>query len=183
MNRSVFCKLVKILRPSLERNRTMGALRNGAIEPEVRLAIVLRILSGASYHDMMLLWSIACSTVYVIFQETVDAILEHSRSATFQQRKRSVLNCSDVCFFVKDDESTSWLYWCLIWHCSVRVAIFCLVCRTLLPIHQQYHADSVCVCVERHVCRCCGHCRLASVFHCFSRHGSNRILQQVLPLI
>lgn len=50
--------LVDSVRPSLTLNPRMGALRNGTIEPEVRVAVVVRILSVASYLDMMFIWHI-----------------------------------------------------------------------------------------------------------------------------
>ena len=55
MSRSDFRQLVDIVRKDLKRIKAMAALRNGAIEAEARVALVLRILSGSSYLDMMLI--------------------------------------------------------------------------------------------------------------------------------
>jgi len=74
MNRSNFAKLVSLVRPVISKNEKMGALRNGAIEPEVRVAIVLRIMAGAADLDLMVLWQVARSTIYQIFHETSEAI-------------------------------------------------------------------------------------------------------------
>lgn len=75
MNRTLFKTRVEILRPCLERNENMGELRNGIVEPDVRIAIVLRIMSGASYHDLMSLWGIASTTIYDAFHDTMSKIL------------------------------------------------------------------------------------------------------------
>ncbi len=55
MSRCDFRQLVDIVRKDLNRIKAMATLRNGAIEAEARVALVLRILSGSSYLDMMLI--------------------------------------------------------------------------------------------------------------------------------
>lgn len=52
----------------------MEALRNGTIELEVRVAIVLRIMVGAADLDLMVLCQVARSTIYQIFHKTSEAI-------------------------------------------------------------------------------------------------------------
>ena len=71
MHRLDYRHLVDKVRVKLTANAVMADLRNGPIEPEVRIAIVLRILSGASYLDLMLLWQLGRSTVYNVFHSTV----------------------------------------------------------------------------------------------------------------
>jgi hypothetical protein len=44
-------------------------------EPAVRLAITLRILHGASYHDLVMFYKISTATAYNIFHDFVDAIV------------------------------------------------------------------------------------------------------------
>lgn len=75
MHRQHFQKLVNLVRPALERNETMAALRNGAIEPEFRLAITLRITSGASDLDLIVLWNVSRTSIYYIYHETVHVLL------------------------------------------------------------------------------------------------------------
>ena len=73
MLRLDFTFLAAIVRLTLERNEAIGSLRHGAVEPEVRLAVVLRILASASHLDLMMLWGIAQPTIYQILHYTVDA--------------------------------------------------------------------------------------------------------------
>lgn len=47
---------------------------NGAIPVEVRLAVALRILAGASYWDVALMFGLAKPTVYLILWQVIDAI-------------------------------------------------------------------------------------------------------------
>lgn len=61
----------------------MGSLRNGAVEPNVRFAILIQILSGGSCLDLMLGWHIARTTVYDIFHATVTVILAHLKFDDF----------------------------------------------------------------------------------------------------
>lgn len=76
MNREHFRLLVDLVRPQLVRNEQMGALRNGVVEPEVRVAIVLRITAGASDFDLMVLWGVSRPTMYSVYHESVPVFLE-----------------------------------------------------------------------------------------------------------
>jgi hypothetical protein len=71
-----FSSLLNVIRPDLERDTGM-ALRSsgGRIEPEIRLALTLRLLAGASYLDAMMLFGISRSFCYVVFHSTVNSIL------------------------------------------------------------------------------------------------------------
>jgi hypothetical protein len=53
------------------------ALRSsgGRIETEIRLALTLRILAGASYLDRVMLFGISRSLCYADFQDTISSIL------------------------------------------------------------------------------------------------------------
>lgn len=57
------------------RNAEMGALRNGVVQPEVPVAVVVQILAGASYLDLMLIWCLGRSTVYQVFHSTCTILL------------------------------------------------------------------------------------------------------------
>ncbi|CAB1102050.1 unnamed protein product [Ectocarpus sp. CCAP 1310/34] len=77
MEKGSFHKLVELLRPSLEVNAFFGALRsprNGAIAVEVRVAVALRILAGASYWDVTLMFGLSVPVTYQILWEVIDAI-------------------------------------------------------------------------------------------------------------
>jgi hypothetical protein len=78
MQRHTFSSLLNVIRPDLERDTGM-ALRSsgGRIEPEIRLALTLRLLAGASYLDAMMRFGISRSSCYVVFHSTVNSI--HSR--------------------------------------------------------------------------------------------------------
>jgi hypothetical protein len=57
-------------------DETMAAKSSGGVaEPAVRLEIALRILHGASYHDLVMFYKISTATVYNIFHDVVDAIV------------------------------------------------------------------------------------------------------------
>jgi hypothetical protein len=64
---------VDLLRDSVQAARSSG----GVIEPAVRLGITLRVLSGSSYLDLMMLFRIGRSTVFDIFHSTIDAVNRH----------------------------------------------------------------------------------------------------------
>ena len=91
MKRDYFRNLVDLLRPFIQRDVSMGSLRNGAVEPEVRVAIVLHILAGASDIDLMMLWQVARPTIYQVFHETSEAIL---KSLPFDDFPRTIPECS-----------------------------------------------------------------------------------------
>ncbi|CAB1114270.1 unnamed protein product [Ectocarpus sp. CCAP 1310/34] len=77
MEKASFHKLVELLRPSLAVNAFFGALRspiNGAIAVEVRVAVALRILAGARYWDVALMFGLSVPTTYQILWSVIDAI-------------------------------------------------------------------------------------------------------------
>jgi DDE superfamily endonuclease len=76
MQRNTFSSLLNVIRPDLERDGKM-ALRSsgGRIEPEKRHALTLRLLAGASYLDIMMLFGISRSSCCAVCHETVDRIL------------------------------------------------------------------------------------------------------------
>ncbi len=75
MERRAFYKLLCCIRGDLERNDVQARRSSSRVtSPELRLAVCLRILSGASFLDCMLSFGIAKSTVYDVFHSTVRAI-------------------------------------------------------------------------------------------------------------
>lgn len=78
MSRSSFHVLVSILRPALSRfavgdKREEEVHRSGAIlQVEFRVAVFLRMMAGASYHDLMLVYRIGKSTVYSLFNQVLN---------------------------------------------------------------------------------------------------------------
>lgn len=88
-----FQKLLKKLRPLLDRNVEMGRRwKRVTIPPDVRLGITLRLLSGASYLDVMLTYRLAQSTVYVVFHDTCDAIMDTLRLPGLPKSVRELEN-------------------------------------------------------------------------------------------
>jgi hypothetical protein len=54
LDQNAFVRLLDVLRPALERNVTQGSRNSsGVIEPVVRIAIALRMLTGGSHWDLM----------------------------------------------------------------------------------------------------------------------------------
>jgi DDE superfamily endonuclease len=77
--RGTICfSLLNVIRPDLECDAEM-ALRSsgGRIVPEVRLALSLRLMAGASYLDDMILFGISRSSCYQVFHGTSNNILSH----------------------------------------------------------------------------------------------------------
>ncbi|CAM9404269.1 unnamed protein product, partial [Ascophyllum nodosum] len=74
MHHDDFMVLVDHLRPELERNATMGALRNGAVPVEYQVALTLRWLAGASMSEGMDGHVIARSTAYQTALRVIKAI-------------------------------------------------------------------------------------------------------------
>lgn len=78
MPKESFNHPVNVLRPGLQQNSEMTDRGSpGAISPDVRVAITLRMLSGASYLCVMNTFKVRRSTVYGVFHSTVDVICEH----------------------------------------------------------------------------------------------------------
>jgi hypothetical protein len=75
-----FGKLVLLLSTDLAKYAEMARRSGGeVIDPAIRLAITLRVLSGASFHNSVLLFRVAKSTVFDIFYHTVVTITKRLR--------------------------------------------------------------------------------------------------------
>jgi DDE superfamily endonuclease len=75
MSHPTFSALLRVVERDLTRDMRM-ALRSsgGRVEPAIRLALTIRMLAGASYLDMMLVFKLASSTVYDVFHSTIASI-------------------------------------------------------------------------------------------------------------
>jgi len=77
MTRGTFFLLLSRLRPHLLRNEEMAQRSSGGVvQPEVRLAITLRMLAGGSYIDQMMCWGVGRSMTFRIFLDTIHAIMK-----------------------------------------------------------------------------------------------------------
>lgn len=66
------------MQPHFIRNEATESLSSGgAVQPEERLAIMLRMLAGGSYIDQMMTWSVGRSMTFRVFLDTVRANKEH----------------------------------------------------------------------------------------------------------
>jgi hypothetical protein len=75
MSQSTFLALLRILQRDLTRDMRMELRSSGGrVDPAVRLALTIRMLAGASYLDMILVFRIASSTAYDVFHSTVTSI-------------------------------------------------------------------------------------------------------------
>lgn len=74
MDHEHFVVLVDLVRPALQRNEKMGALRNGAVPVEFQVALTLRWLAGASMYEGMDGHVIARSTAYQISGRVINAL-------------------------------------------------------------------------------------------------------------
>jgi hypothetical protein len=67
MNPLTFSALLRVVERDLTLDMRMALRSSGRrVEPAVRLALTIRMLAGASYPDMMLVFKIASSTVYKV---------------------------------------------------------------------------------------------------------------------
>jgi hypothetical protein len=76
MKKSAFTSLLEVLLPDLQRDAAMVLRSSGwRIDPEIRLALTLRILAGGSYLDSMMLFGIILSSCYATFYGTIESNL------------------------------------------------------------------------------------------------------------
>lgn len=57
-------------------NAKMATLCNSAIECEVRVQIVLRIMAGAPYLEILIMWCVTKTRIYDISYSTADALIK-----------------------------------------------------------------------------------------------------------
>lgn len=70
----------------------MGMVKNvtGALENEVRIGVVLRIMSGSSYLELTMTFGIARATVYDVFEKTIDIDLHRLKLLRLTSQEDSV---------------------------------------------------------------------------------------------
>lgn len=71
------------------------SLRNNAVAPEVRMAVLVRILAGASTLDLMLVWNIARSTVFQEYNETYRLVVEELWFSEFSDTRAKCEKLAD----------------------------------------------------------------------------------------
>lgn len=86
VSRSAFRLLVEHLRPFLsrfnseQREEELAAHLSGkCLQLEVRIGLFLRMMSGASHHDLGLAFGVGASTVYQVFKSVMEVVLEEMR--------------------------------------------------------------------------------------------------------
>jgi DDE superfamily endonuclease len=73
--RGAFVNLLATIRPALLRDTGQAARSSGGVvQPALRLAITLRMLAGASYLNLIMLFRVAKPTIYDVFHSTIDVI-------------------------------------------------------------------------------------------------------------
>jgi DDE superfamily endonuclease len=75
MEAASFQKLAGILRDGLQHDERMGALRGGAVTPELCIFCTLRYLAGASYLDIMRSAGISQTKLYDAIWLTIDVLI------------------------------------------------------------------------------------------------------------
>ncbi len=90
-----FRALIQFVRRKMPQGDEMG-LRSSAIviEVEVRVAVLLRIMAGSTYVDMMIIFGPARSTVYKMFSETTEIIIDALPLAGFPEGEALLLELS-----------------------------------------------------------------------------------------
>lgn len=94
LHRRDFADLVSRVRILITKDEKTGRLRNGAVE--VCVAVVLRIMSGAAYLDMLTLWGLGKSSVFSMFHATAEALIKVLDCHDLQRRTGTVNDYSCV---------------------------------------------------------------------------------------
>jgi hypothetical protein len=73
MSLATYANLVSLVQLDLTGDTRMASRSSGSsVEPKVRLGLTIRMLPGASYLDMMMLFRVASSTIiYDVFHRTI----------------------------------------------------------------------------------------------------------------
>jgi hypothetical protein len=75
MSQEAFANLLSVLKHDLTRDAHMASRPSGGrVEPAVRLALTIRMSSGPSYLDMIMLFRVALSSIYDVFHMTIASI-------------------------------------------------------------------------------------------------------------
>jgi hypothetical protein len=68
-------ELIPVFQTEISNDQRKAIVLSGSpVETAVRLALTLRILGGGSHHGLAMLFRIATTTVYAVFNATVNAM-------------------------------------------------------------------------------------------------------------
>jgi DDE superfamily endonuclease len=112
MSLETYANLLSLLKLDLTRDMRMATRSSGGrVDPDVRLALTIRMLSGASYLDMMMLFRVASSTIYDVFHGTIASIIRRIAmpGLSFQQNELQNLALS----FTNSRQPSNPLYGCV----------------------------------------------------------------------
>ena len=91
MKPTVFRNSVDSVRDYLKCNEKIGALPNGFLDSEVRVAICLSIGAGTSDLHLMYLWHIASQNFYQAFDEAAKIEIRVHKMYCFHKQNQHVL--------------------------------------------------------------------------------------------
>jgi hypothetical protein len=82
--RGAFANILALIHPALLRDARQAARSSGGVvQPALRLAITLRMLAGASYLALFMLFRVAKQTIYDVFHSTIEFINRRLRMHTY----------------------------------------------------------------------------------------------------
>jgi hypothetical protein len=112
MSLETYENLLSLLKLDLTRDMRIASRSSGGrVDPEVRLALTIRMFSGASHLDLMMLFRVASSTVHNVFHRTIASPIERKAmpGLPFQQNELQNLALS----FTTSRQPPNRLYGCL----------------------------------------------------------------------
>lgn len=92
MNVESFMKLKIVIEPLCTRQQRVQCTHAPAVSVDVMLCVSLRLLAGASYLDVSWPYGIGVSTVYEIFEQTIDALDQSLRNIQFPTTESACTN-------------------------------------------------------------------------------------------
>jgi hypothetical protein len=77
MSLETYANLLSLLKLDLTRDMRIASRSSGGrVDPEVRLALTIRMFSGASHLNLMMLFRVASSTIYNVFHGTIASTIK-----------------------------------------------------------------------------------------------------------
>jgi DDE superfamily endonuclease len=112
MSLETYANLLSLLKLDLTRDMRMASRSSGGrVDPEVRLALTIRMLSGASYLDTMMLFRVASSIIYDIFHRTIASIIRRIAMPCLPFQQNEMQNLA--LFFTNSRQPPNPLYGCV----------------------------------------------------------------------